>query len=145
MYYMCSGGCTYYANCIGLCTIRQEPEEVRHDFRRMQVKLSRAIGKALFLQTQQVDLGCGGAYTAVYGKRTLIRNQGCPYARFCSRVWGRALASKYGSKCSKELHTTVYLVTHLIQTVPSTRSHLVFTRSFISAAKRLCLYYTTRS
>ena len=37
-------------------------EEVGHDFRGMQVELSRAMGKALFLLTQWVDLGCGGVH-----------------------------------------------------------------------------------
>ena len=38
------------------------PEEVGHDFRGMQVKLSRAIGKALFLLTQWVELGWVGVH-----------------------------------------------------------------------------------
>ena len=42
-------------------------------FCRMQVKLLRAIGKALFLLAQRVDLGYR-VYIAVYGKCALIRN-----------------------------------------------------------------------
>ena len=38
--------------CVSLVII---PEEVGHDFRGMQVKLSRTIGKALFLLTWQVE------------------------------------------------------------------------------------------
>ena len=38
------------------------PEEGGHNFRGMQVKLLCAIGKALFLLTQRVDLGCMGAH-----------------------------------------------------------------------------------
>ena len=41
-------------------------EEVGHDFRGMQVKLLRAIGKALFLLTQRVDLGCGDVYYSLW-------------------------------------------------------------------------------
>ena len=42
-----------HPHCLAVATA----EEVGHDFCGMQVKLSRAIGKALFLLTQRVELG----------------------------------------------------------------------------------------
>ena len=36
-------------------------EEVGHDFRGMQLLLTRTICQVQFLLTQRVDLGCGGA------------------------------------------------------------------------------------
>ena len=42
----------------------------------------------------------------------------------CNRQ--KAIASKYGSRCSKGLHTTVYLVTFLTQTVQCQTTHIVF-------------------
>ena len=36
------------------------PEEIGHDFRGMQLLLTRTICQVQFLLTQRVDLGCGG-------------------------------------------------------------------------------------
>ena len=38
----------------------QLAEEVGHDFRGMQLLLTRTICQVQFLLTQRVDLGCGG-------------------------------------------------------------------------------------
>ena len=47
-------------------------EEVGHDFRGMQVKLSCTIGNVLFLLIQQYGRVCVGVYF-VYGERDVIK------------------------------------------------------------------------
>ena len=69
-------------------------EEVGHNFHRMQVKLSQAIGK-VFPLTQQVDLGCGNIHSSL---RQLRNSDKSAFSH--SLLWRSCVFIKTAIRCT---------------------------------------------